>query len=177
VDAVELEHRPQLPLVDHPFDPPIRGLPASVVADLQDDAGAANRAVDPPDFVDRQRERLLNEDVLAGARGADREVRVRGVWRGDHDPVDAGIEQHRVEVLDRMAAVRGRGRLPRLPRSGVARDHDGAPGRPGAAREDASEPPQPDHTQPDRLHSRAPPSPSTYIVARLTDERVRYRAA
>ena len=125
VYAVELEDGPELTGIDHRLDPTVGGLAPAVVSDLHHDAGATRRLGDAFRVGHRQREWLLDEDVLPGLRRSHRDVRVRGV-RGRHKhAIDVRIREQLVEIRRGPATVLLGERRPRFLGPRVAGDHLG----------------------------------------------------
>ena len=78
---------------------------AEVVRDVQHDAGSSRRRDHLVGLVDGARDRLLDEDVLAGLRRGDRLLGVERVRRADVDGVDVVASDHRRQSSNDLAAA------------------------------------------------------------------------
>ena len=132
-----------------------------VIAVLLDDeelhATAVARLDQPVRFVDSQGQRLLDDHVLAGARGAQTQRSVRPARRADRHDVDGGIGKDRLIVRRDGAPRRQRGDLLRARGVGVAcMDQTSV----GQARHDlrvlAGDLPAPDDSDSGRIHRSHP---------------------
>ena len=72
---------------------------AEVKPDAEPDVGALAGFDHPAGVVPRERHRLLDEDVLARLRGANRLLGVQRVGRRDVDDIHGGVAEHGVEVV------------------------------------------------------------------------------
>jgi len=82
-------------------------LAADLGVGAEDAAVALHRVRDRAALGDRERDGLLEGDVLAGAGGGDRHGGVPVIGRRDHDRVDVGPGQHVTEILIHRAAPVG----------------------------------------------------------------------
>ena len=107
-DAVDVTEVAELALVEELLHLPHRRAVDERVVDHQGEALLVGERDHPLRVGDGVRERLLDEDVLAGLERLDRERRVRAHGRGDGDGIDVGALQERVEVgLALHRGVRG----------------------------------------------------------------------
>jgi hypothetical protein len=95
---------------------------AEVVADEHPERRARGALDDPVGLLERRRERLLEEEVLARVERGDRELGVRGRRRADRDRVDRAVAEQRLDV-DRACPGPAPSGLGRALRRGV-RDRD-----------------------------------------------------
>ena len=92
---------------------------AAVEPDHQHDSGLVRGHLRAEGSGERQTERLLHKNMLAGAGGADHLLGVLGMRRGEDDGIDIGLVKDRFERTDpAQAGVRTESRGGRL-RSGV----------------------------------------------------------
>ena len=145
----------------------------------RDPVVAGGRGGDRIDLVDRQGERLLAEDVLAGVEGPDRPLGVQAVRQRDVDDVDEGVGEQGVErrMRDRgpmalgeragRALVAAGDRAQLAARIAVQGPHD--PRRDPTRPEDA---PSELFDRPPRGPPRRPSSPASAIYYAATTRRV-----
>src|SRR5205823_14238411 len=101
LDAAETAVPHRLP---RPLHEPVA---AEVEADEHLERRARGALRDPVGLLERRRDRLLQEEVLAGVERGDRELGVRGRRRADGDRVDATVAEQRLDVTGPRA-----GKLP-----------------------------------------------------------------
>src|SRR5262249_48693027 len=98
IDAVDFAESAAL---DHLDDTPVGGaVVVDMVAHLGDAIVLARGGDHGAAFADRVGERLLDEDVLAGAAGGDGGQGVPVVGRGDHDGVDIFDIEQLAEIVE-----------------------------------------------------------------------------
>lgn len=108
--ALDVQEPPEPALLQHAADLLERRLVAPVESHREHASGLGARAHRSLRARLRQRERLLREDVLAGARRRDDLLGMLGVRRRQDDRVDAGIGERRSVVTGEGQAVPGRER-------------------------------------------------------------------
>jgi hypothetical protein len=86
------------PLIDHGLDQHELGAEANFEADHRPDTRLADGVADLLRVFPVERDRFLDDQVLAGTRGRDRLRRMQRVRGADVDDVDVGVGEHRVVV-------------------------------------------------------------------------------
>src|SRR5262249_59425984 len=119
---LDLGHAAERALVDQTLQGAAGRLLAALVADGQHDTGPAARLGGAARIGDRERERFVDEDVLARGGGGHDVLGMRRVGRRDQHALDLAIREHGVEGRQIAAPVGLRERRAVLGGAAGARD-------------------------------------------------------
>ncbi len=157
---LDLHHATQGAILDQRLQGAVCALPAPAVPHGQDHAGPSAGLGGASRICNRERERLLHEDVLPGLGCGDDVLRVERVRRREEHPFHLRIFQHNLIAVGLAASVLRGESGPLLGRTGGARHQGEIRASRNSIRQLAAPPPDPNCCHSHRLSHRASYAPS-----------------